>query len=47
VLAGEPGSAGGPLLGGDTEVGGAETLGGDAGFCPWASALLPAATSWQ
>src|SRR5215218_882578 len=47
VLAGEPESAGGPLLGGDTLVGGAETLGGDAGFCRWASALVPAAMSWQ
>jgi hypothetical protein len=39
--------AGGPLLGGETLVEGADTLGGDAWLFPWASALLPAATSWQ
>jgi hypothetical protein len=38
---------GGPLDGGVTLVGGADTLGGEPGFCRWASALAPAATSWQ
>ena len=47
VLAGGPGSAEGPLLGGETLVSGAETLGGDAWLVPWASALLPGVTSWQ
>jgi len=47
VLAGGLGSAGGPLEGGETPVGGAETLGGDAWLCPLASALLPGATSSQ
>ena len=47
VLSGGPGSAEGPLDGGETLVGGADTLGGEPGFCPCASALLPGATSSQ
>jgi hypothetical protein len=47
VLAGGPGSAGAPPPGGEWVVGGAETLGGEARPCPWASALRPAATSSQ
>jgi hypothetical protein len=38
---------GGPLEGGETLVGGAETLGGDAWLFPLAPALLPGATSSQ
>ena len=47
MLAGGPGSVGGPLLGGDTVVGGAETLGGEAWPLPWPLEFAPAVTSWQ
>src|SRR4029453_12280440 len=46
-LSGGPGSAGGPLPGGVTVVGGPGTLGGEAWPWLWASALAPAVISAQ
>jgi hypothetical protein len=47
VLSGGPGSAGGRLLGGATEVEGANLLDGEAWPWLWASVLAPAVTSAQ